>query len=271
MALRGKVALVTGGKRQIGRGIALALADAGAAVVGINDLEQDADATETMRLLELAGCKTAFFAADVSSSHAVSAMFTSFLETFGRIDVLANNPYKWEPAAFTEISEESWDMSMGVCLKGYFLCSQAAARAMITQGEGGAIVSTSSVHAKRAWQGDTVYGIAKAGILRLTQSMAVDLASHNIRCNAVLPGYMDVNTPWGSEAGPAQLAEYFPAHPSPGPENFNPPVRDQTGTPEDIGRAVSTPRLGPLESSLDSSLTTFRWGSECFRLGFSIY
>ena len=134
MALRGKVALVTGGKRQIGRGIALALADAGAAVVAINDLEVDADATETLRLLEQAGCKTAFFAADVSSSQEVNAMFASFLAKFGRIDVLANNPYKWEAAPFAEISEESWDVSTAVvwqCVAVWQCGSVAVCRSVV--------------------------------------------------------------------------------------------------------------------------------------------
>ena len=93
-------------------------------------------------------------------------MVARFVQRFGRIDILVNNPYRWQESHFLDISEADWDSTMGVCLKSYFLCSQSAARVMVDQGDGGSIVSTSSVHAKRVWPGDTTYGIAKAGILR---------------------------------------------------------------------------------------------------------
>lgn len=132
----------------------------------MNDLAEDDDAKETMRLLEAAGADAAFFAADVTDSAAVDEMVAHFVAKFGRIDILVNNPYRWEEGHFLEISEADWDSTMAVCLKSFFLCSQSAARAMVAQGGGGSIVSTSSVHAKRCWPGDTTYGIAKAGILR---------------------------------------------------------------------------------------------------------
>ena len=132
----------------------------------MNDLAEDDDAKETMRLLEAAGADASFFAADVTDSAAVDEMVAHFVAKFGRIDILVNNPYRWEEGHFLEISEADWDSTMAVCLKSFFLCSQSAARAMVAQGGGGSIVSTSSVHAKRCWPGDTTYGIAKAGILR---------------------------------------------------------------------------------------------------------
>ena len=132
----------------------------------MNDLAEDDDAKETMRLLEAAGADAAFFATDVTDSAAVDEMVAHFVAKFGRIDILVNNPYRWEEGHFLEISEADWDSTMAVCLKSFFLCSQSAARAMVAQGDGGSIVSTSSVHAKRCWPGDTTYGIAKAGILR---------------------------------------------------------------------------------------------------------
>ena len=101
---------------------------------------------------------------------------------------------------------------------------------MVQQGEGGCIVSTSSVHAYRAWPDDTAYGVAKAGVLRLTESMAVDLGSHNIRCNAVMPGYMDVTHIFGTQApSVGSVSEDLKA---------NIPLQ-RRGTPEDIGRAVA--------------------------------
>ena len=168
-SLHGKKALVTGGKRRIGRGIALSLAEAGCDV-GINDIVSDADADETMKLIRERSCEAEFFQADISNSVEVEAMFTDFHKRFGRIDILVNNPYGGTGQPFLDISEENWDANIDIGLKGFFLCSQQAARAMVEQGDGGSIVSTSSVHGARAWKGDTAYGTAKAGILRMTES-----------------------------------------------------------------------------------------------------
>ncbi len=229
MSLDGKKALVTGGRRNIGRGIALALAQAGCDV-GINDLERDADADRTLELIRDQGRDADFFQADISDRAQVEAMFTAFIARFNRLDILINNPYAGSGATFLEITEENWDLTLDVCLKGFFLCSQQAARIMVEQGQGGCIVSTSSVHAYRTWPGDTAYGVAKAGVLRLTESMAVDLGPHNIRCNAVMPGHMDLSHVLGAPA------------PSVGsvPDNLkaNIPLQ-RRGTPEDIGRAVA--------------------------------
>ena len=229
MQLNGKKALVTGARRHIGRGIAQALAQEGCDV-GINDIERDADAEETLRRIGEQGQEAAFFQADITDSGQVEGMFAAFAERFGRIDILVNNAYWAEHHAFPEIPEETWDRILGICLKGYFLCSQQAARAMIAQGEGGCIVSISSVHAHRVWPGDTCYGVAKVGIIRMTQTMAVDLGPHDIRCNAIQPGYMDTDHAFGSEAPLRGSA----------PERLHPFIPNQRyGTPEDIGRAVA--------------------------------
>lgn len=227
--LNGKKALVTGGKRRIGRGISLSLAEAGCDV-GVNDLEHDADADETLRLIRERGKDAEFFAADISQNTQVAEMFSAFLRRFGRIDILVNNPYGGIGQAFLDITEENWDANLDVGLKGFFLCSQQAARAMVEQGDGGCIVSTSSVHGERAWKGDTAYGAAKAGVLRLTESMAVDLGEFGIRCNAILPGHMDTThvvgtmpPTWGSIE--EELYETVPLR--------------RCGTPEDIGRTVA--------------------------------
>ncbi len=229
MSLDGKKALVTGGRRNIGRGIALALAQAGCDV-GINDLERDDDADRTLTLIRDQGREADFFQADIADRAQVEAMFTAFTSRFNRLDILINNPYAGSRAPFLELTEEGWDLTLDVCLKGFFLCSQQAARIMVQQGQGGSIVSTSSVHSRRAWPGDTAYGVAKAGVLRLTESMAVDLGPHNIRCNAVLPGHMDLSHVFGVQAPSAgsasdQLKTKVPLQ--------------RRGTPEDIGRAVA--------------------------------
>ena len=228
-ALDGKKAFVTGGKRRIGRGIAMALAEAGCDV-GINDLELDADGEETLRLIRAMGREADFFSGDISNRTQVEAMFTAFLERFGRIDILANNPYGGAGEPFLEITEENWDLTLDVGLKGFYLCSQQAARAMVAQGGGGCIVSTSSVHGARSWKGDAAYGTAKAGVLRLTESMAADLGEYGIRCNAVLPGHMDVTHVFNAEPPSIGGIEE--------PLRRAVPLR-RRGTPEDIGRAVA--------------------------------
>ena len=229
LSLDGKKAFVTGGKRRIGRGIALALADAGCDV-GINDLELDADAEETLQLIRDMGRETDFFAGDISDSGQVEQMFAAFLTRFGRIDILANNPFGGAGQPFLELTEKNWDLNLDVGLKGFFLCSQQAARAMAAQGDGGSIVSTSSVHGARVWKGDTAYGTAKAGILRLTESMANDLGEYGIRCNAVLPGHM--NTDHVFDTPPPPVGEIDESL------REKVPLR-RRGTPEDIGRAVA--------------------------------
>lgn len=237
MILAGKKALVTGGKRRIGRGIVLALAEAGCDV-GINDLEHDADGEETVRLVREMGREAEFYAADISDANQVQELVDAFVARFGRIDVLVNNPYWSQNKPFLEIDEATWDRTIDVCLKGFFLCSQAAAREMVKQGDGGSIVSTSSVHARRAWPTDAGYGVAKAGILRLTESMAVDLGQYGIRCNAVLPGYMNTDHVFGTDAPAVGSA--------PERQHSFIPIR-RHGTPEDIGRAVaflSSPAAG---------------------------
>ena len=228
-ALEGKKALVTGGKRRIGRGIALALAEAGCDV-GINDLNHDEDGDETLGLVRAMGREAEFFSGDISDKGQVEKLFTDFLSRFGRIDILVNNPYGGTGQPFLELSEENWDANVDIGLKGFFLCSQQAARAMVEQGGGGSIVSTSSVHGARAWEGDTAYGAAKAGVLRLTESMAVDLGVYGIRCNAVLPGHMNTDHIFGQPA-PA-LGSMEGQHASSVPLS-------RRGTPEDIGRAVA--------------------------------
>src|SRR5262249_52461444 len=150
----------------------------------------DAAAEETRAGIEAAGRRAHLLTADHSDAGAVQAMVAEFVAMFGRIDILVNNAASWKMAHFLEISEADWDRYLATTLKGVFLCSQAAARAMAASG-GGSIVSIASVHAYRAWPNDAVYGIAKAGVVRMTMSMALDLADRGIRCNAIAPGYID--------------------------------------------------------------------------------
>ena len=231
MTLAGRCALVTGARRNIGRGIALALAHAGCNI-GINDVERDADAEQTLELIRATGREAEFYRADISHSGQVNTMVDEMVTRFGRIDVLVNNALGPAPAGFApflEVKEDDWDRVMAVSLKGYFLCSQAAARHMVRQGDGGSIVSISSIHATRVYPTDMCYGVIKEGILRMTQSMAVELAPYGIRCNAIQPGYMDTGHVYGEPA---------PAVGSAPEANWKAIPTRRYGTPEDIGHAV---------------------------------
>jgi NAD(P)-dependent dehydrogenase (short-subunit alcohol dehydrogenase family) len=223
-----KAALVTGGRRSIGRGIALALAEAGYSV-GINDIVRDNETEKTLDLLSEIGADCDYFDADISNPAQVSAMFASFRDRFGGIDALANNAYWAVHTPFLDINVETWNRTIDVSLTGYFLCSQAAARMMVDQGRGGSIVCISSVHSQRVWPTDTAYGVAKAGVDRLTQSMAVDLGSHGISANAIQPGFVSIDQPFGES--PEEFALL------PERSKFIPAGRN--ATPEDIGRAAA--------------------------------
>ena len=188
--LEGKKALITGSRRGIGAGIARVFAEHGADV-GLNDVEFDDQAASVKSELEGLGSKVSWHLADIGDSVQRSEMFDEFLDSHGRIDVLVNNAVASADPHFTDITEGFWDMLVGHALKGYLFCSQRAVNEMIAQGDGGRVISISSVHSYRAWPQDTVYGIVKAGLNRMAMSMAVDLAGTGITSNCVAPGYID--------------------------------------------------------------------------------
>ena len=230
MLLEGKKALITGSRRGIGRGIAALLAREGADV-GINDIERDQAAEDTLELVRAEGRNASWHHADIADSEQVRRMFNEFIAEHGHIDILVNNAVSSIKKPFLDIAERDWDFEVGNALKGYFLCSQRAAHEMVRRGQGGRIVSISSVHAFRAWPNDLVYGVCKAGLIRMTSSMALDLAGHDINCNCVAPGYIDSRPlPPGQEhlrAGPGYADEaksWIPA--------------GRGGVPEDIAKAV---------------------------------
>ena len=118
-------------------------------------------------------------------------MIKSFSDKHNGIDILVNNAVSSIQKPFLEIKEDDWEFEVGNALKGYLFCSQAAAKEMIKKGIGGRIVSISSVHSFVAAKDNTVYGICKAGINRMTMSIARELGEHNIICNAIAPGFID--------------------------------------------------------------------------------
>jgi NAD(P)-dependent dehydrogenase (short-subunit alcohol dehydrogenase family) len=188
--LEGKKALITGSRRGIGAGIARLFAEHGADV-GINDVSRDEEADKTIASIESLGQKASWHLADVGLSEDRDRMLDEFVAEHGRIDILVNNAVASRDMHFTKITEEFWDHLVGHALKGYLFLAQGVANRMIEHGHGGIIINISSVHSFRAWPHDTVYGIVKAGLNRMVQSMAHDLSGTGITANCVAPGYID--------------------------------------------------------------------------------
>jgi glucose 1-dehydrogenase len=186
MRLSGKTALVTGAAQGIGLACAKALAAEGAAVV-LTDVN-DALGREAVATVARAGAQCAFTACDVSRKASVEAAVRFSVEQFGAIDILVANAGIVHAAEFLDLEEADFDRVLGVNLKGVFLAGQAAARQMVKQGRGGAIVNMSSVNAVLAIPNQVPYVVSKGGINQLTRVMALSLAPHGIRVNAVGPG-----------------------------------------------------------------------------------
>ena len=194
MRLEGKRALVTGGSRSIGRGIALGLAREGVDMA-INFRSSREDAESTVREIEALG-RRATAVQGSTDSHADVERFVAEADDFlGGIDILVNNAGIFPRVAFLDMTSSEWDAVLGVNLKGTFLCSQAAAKQMIGASKPGAIVNITSVAALRGSPRGTHYVASKAGIIGLTRASALELAEHHVRVNAVAPGLTDTAQP----------------------------------------------------------------------------
>ncbi len=196
MRLKDKVALVTGASRGIGRATAIAFAQEGARVA-VNYNTSEELAQETLRLIGEAGGEAELFHADVGDTGQLTAMFEAVVARFGRLDIYVNNANagrrrRGASPAYLDVTEEGLEQGFYMSFKACFLGGQLAARQMIAQGGGGAIINITSVHQERAWEHDSVYGSMKAAIRRLTMSQARELAEHRIRANAIAPGFIDV-------------------------------------------------------------------------------
>ena len=218
-SLAGKVALVTGAAKRIGRSVALRLASEGADVA-VNYRSSKGEAEEVVAEIAAMGRRAAAFRADVAKREEVTAMFAAVEKEFGRLDILVNNAGMFFPAKFEELTEEQWDRILDANLKSQFLCSQAATP-MLRRGGHGRIINFASLGGLLAWPAYTHYCVSKAGVIMLTRCLARALAPE-ITVNAIAPGTI-------SFPGDApELAEDFIRRA---------PLR-RTGTPQDIDDAV---------------------------------
>ncbi len=187
--LSGKVAIITGASRGIGRQTALTLAGAGATVV----LTSRGDASEAVAAeVTAAGGQALALAADVSDAEAVQRVIETANERFGRIDVLVNNAGITRDQLLLRMKREDWDAVVATNLTGTFLCTQAVLRTMLKQ-RSGRIISISSVVGQSGNPGQTNYAATKAGIIGFSKALAREVASRSITVNVVAPGLIDTD------------------------------------------------------------------------------
>ena len=227
LSLEGKVAMVTGAASGIGRGIALRLAELGAAIV-ILDIDA-AGAKSTDERIAQQG-KARFEKCDVRSSRDCQQAVAAAIDAFGKIDILCNNAGVILRKDVTNLTEDEWDLALDVTLKSIFLLSREVIPHMIKAGSG-VIINTGSGWSLKGGPQAASYCAAKAGVLNLTRAMAIDYGKHNIRVNCICPG--DIDTPMlRSEC--EQLGEETVTFLR---EAANRPIA-RVGTPEDVANAV---------------------------------
>ena len=201
MRLENRVAIVTGAGRNIGEAIAIAFAGEGAKVAVVDVRREAADAVAAAINKTQPGAALAV-AADVSSESDVERMVAQVNEQFGGIDVLVNNAALTDHTPVLELEEEEWDRVLAVSLKSVFLCTKHAGKRMVEQGRGGRIINIASTSGHRGRPDATAYSAAKAGVLNLTRTLAIQLSPYGIRVNSITPNR--VGSPVGEENLPEQ-------------------------------------------------------------------
>jgi glucose 1-dehydrogenase len=188
--LAGKVAIVTGSSRGIGRATAIELARQGADVT-VNAMSHREEGLYVVRQIEQLGQRAILFQGDVADRRQDERMIQETVRSLGRVDILVNNAALSVRKPFLELEVEDVEKTWAVSLWAVFHCSQLAARQMVKQGQGGNILQISSVHAYRPYPNSTAYNGAKAAINHMSYTWAVELAQHNIRVNVIEPGWID--------------------------------------------------------------------------------
>lgn len=193
--LEGKVSLVTGGSRGIGREIALVLAEAGSEVIVLYQ-NQAEKAAEVVKLIEKMGRKAQAVQTDVSHSEEVHALVERITDEKGHIDILINNAGVSRDMLLPRMREEDWNLVLNVNLTGVFNCTKAVSKVMLKQ-RGGRIVNMTSIVGLIGNPGQAAYAAAKAGIIGFTKTIAKELAPRGITVNAVAPGFIETDMTMG--------------------------------------------------------------------------
>lgn len=189
LSLDGRVALVTGAARGIGKAIAETLAQRGANVVVV-DLRKELAEETANEITANTGKEAIALEADVSDRESVKAMIAAAVENFGHVDILVNNAGITRDNLIMRMNENDWDMVLNINLKGAFNCSQAIVRPMMKQ-RYGRIINISSVSGVTGQAGQTNYSSSKAGLIGFTKALAKEVGSRNITVNAVAPGFIE--------------------------------------------------------------------------------
>jgi len=219
MILENKIAIVTGARQGIGKGIVLALAKEGCNVVVSDIIEEDCE--KVVEEIKKIGVEGLVIKCDVSKKEEVDNLIKKTIEKFGKLDILVNNAGIYPIVPFLEMKESDWDKVMDVNLKSVFLCSQAAAKEMK---DGGKIVDISSIASFIGFEGLTHYCASKGGVNAMIRALALELAPKKINVNAVAPGA--ISTP-GAASGEEREKQTIIAIPL-----------ARMGMPEDIANAV---------------------------------
>ncbi len=232
-ALKGQKALVTGANSGIGKGVAIALGEAGADVV-VNYVSGEEAAEEVVEKIRSSGGQAYAHQADVSQEDQIGAMFKQMIQEFGTIDILINNAGLQKDAPFEEMTLQQWNLVLGVNLTGQFLCAREAVREFKRRGvakevscSAGKIICMSPVHEVIPWVGHVNYAASKGGVMLMMKSIAQETAPYRIRVNSIGPGAIrtPINTgAWSTPEAYNTLMALVPYK--------------RIGEPEDIGRAT---------------------------------